>query len=109
MGLTAATLKAVLESSDASACLALFKGATDQERQAVAEFAFGWARAHPHEFPAGIAALAACSLSQIKKLGWRAFPTQEHAYAILADRRPAWIDDWARLVLETSPRWSLVV
>jgi hypothetical protein len=124
MPLTAENLKAVLEKGDAEACLALCIKAGEAERKAVASLASDWItrqaknlfiETSPGSFnsnpllpAAEVAALACCSLSQLKKLGWKGIPDADKAYAILATRRPGWIDDWvASICLETPHRWDL--
>ncbi|HYG34619.1 MAG TPA: DUF6493 family protein, partial [Clostridia bacterium] len=46
------------------------------------------------------AALASASLSEIKSLGWHRYVPPEAAVAILADRRPSWVDEYAELLCE---------
>src|SRR5262249_28305727 len=58
---------------------------------------------------AEVAVLSACSLAQLRKLGWRGIPTYDLAYQVLADRRPPWIDDWADLALTAHARFRDVV
>jgi hypothetical protein len=125
MGLTAEKLTAILQQGDEQACLAFFSGATEAQRQTVAELAGRWFKEQcaqmfietgPGRFSrnplltsAAVAVLATGSFSQLKKLGWRAIPEEGLAYQILADRCPSWLDDWARLVLEAQPRfWPTV-
>src|SRR5437870_5462150 len=100
MPLTAEKLQVVLQEGDEKACLTLFTGATERERQAVAELASRWLQEQwagrvvqtgPGKFSlnrllpaAQVAVLAACSLSQLKKHGWHAIPTDELAYPVLA-------------------------
>jgi hypothetical protein len=125
MPLTPESLEAVLHQGDDTACLQLCLKASEAERKAVASLAAQWAAAQakqpvvetgPGRFAsnpllsaAQVAALACCSIGQLKKLGWRSMPDEEQAYAILTDRRPAWIDDWVEsIALETPWRWGFV-
>jgi hypothetical protein len=107
MALTVEKLEAIRHTpnADAKACLALFAGASEDERQTVAEYAMRWAKANPFDNLAASAALAACSLGQLKKLGWRHVPGDEDAYAVLAARRPPWLAEWAQWILEATPRY----
>jgi hypothetical protein len=58
---------------------------------------------------AEVAAQWACSFSELKKLGWRAFPADELVFEIFTARRPAWLGDWVNWLCEVMPhRWSLV-
>ncbi len=125
MALTAESLEVVLASGDEKACLALFAGATELERQAVAALACRWLKEqfaepwvqtgpgtsirNPRLTVAEAAVLASCSLGQLKKLGWRAIPSAELACQVLASRRPSWLADWARMVLEIHPRYMPIV
>jgi hypothetical protein len=118
MAPTAEQLQAALEAGDAQACLALFAGATERERQTVADVAFRRAKQNLPDEATRVAALAACSFTQLNKLGWRAitlphvgfsFGQQQFAYQALVERRPSWLADWARMILEISPRYAPVV
>jgi hypothetical protein len=120
MKLTPESLDDVLQKGDEQACLALFEQATEKERQTVADVAARRLReasaqmfieTRPGTFErnsllnaAEIAVLASCSLSQLKKFGWRAIPEPEATYRVFSTRRPAWIDDWVTFALETTPR-----
>src|SRR5581483_6424918 len=102
-------------------CVALFRGASEAERQAVADVACRWLKAQSGQrllpnldynqsrIAAEVAVLAACPLAQLKKLGARAMPWNELAYAVLADRRPGWLAEWAVMVLDENPRRFEVV
>ncbi len=55
--------------------------------------------------------MAACSFSDIKRLGWHARPTDDQIVRVLADRRPKWIGQWVEWLLEDEwywYRWPLV-
>jgi hypothetical protein len=103
----------------------LFKGATEKDRRVAARVVVDWLKVQSKSTlihrgnglytrnelldAAEIAALAACSLAELKHLGHRAIPDDEIAYAVLEDRRPPWIEDWAKMVLEINPRhWPVV-
>src|SRR5262245_42839553 len=125
MELNAETLQAALEKGDVQACLALFAGKSEKERQAVANLAAIWLKRQAKEMfldtgpgtlsrntkldAAEVAALASCSFSELKKFGWRGVPLEENAYEVMLDRRPPWVEQWATMVLEINPRhFSLV-
>jgi hypothetical protein len=125
MDLNAETLQAVLDKGDVNDCLALFAGRSEKERQAVANLAAtliskqakeimlqtgpGTFSRNPKFDMARVAALACCSLAQLKKIGWRGIPEDETAYQVLADRRPDWLEEWSKMALEIQPRnFSLV-
>jgi hypothetical protein len=64
---------------------------------------------------ATLAALAAASLTELKKLGWRCTPPmwdakeQEPYLVILRDRAPDWLDSWANWLLEDNFRhWGFI-
>jgi hypothetical protein len=58
----------------------------------------------PDAFEAArVAVLASASLSQLKKLGFDGIPAH-HAYTILADRRPPWLDEMVELMCELERR-----
>jgi hypothetical protein len=48
---------------------------------------------------AQVAVLATASYGALKKFGERALPPPDDAFAVLADRRPPWLDEWAEAVL----------
>lgn len=125
MGPTLAQLEEALNQGDAKACAVLFTGATEKDRQALAEFAYrrrtelsanSYLETTPGTFTrnqlldaAEVAVLATCSFSQLKKLGVRAVPEEKIAHQVLADRRPAWLSDWARMLLEDNPRYFRLI
>lgn len=106
-----------------------FAGMSEKERRALAPGAVALARAGS-EFIQGtatfafdgearecanLAALATASLTELKKLGWRGTPPlwdpgkQDLWLAILRDRAPDWIDDWAEWLLQENHRaWRFV-
>lgn len=49
-----------------------------------------------------VAVLACAPLGQLKKLGVRAVPPADEAYAVLVARRPPWIDEWAEFICNLS-------
>jgi hypothetical protein len=62
-----------------------------------------------HIHAAQVAALACAPFGELKKLRLRGLAGGESAYAVLAARRPPWINEWADFACETSTGfWSLV-
>ena len=48
-------------------------------------------------------------IEALRKYSWRSIPRHDDAIAVLRDRRPTWILEWAELVCEVSPaHWRLV-
>lgn len=68
--------------------------------------------------PAQIAVLATASCGALRKFGERALPPLDDAFAVLADRRPPWLGEWAEAALSwggtewwrsrMADRWRLV-
>jgi hypothetical protein len=125
MRLTAEALQAALEKGDEQACIDLFHGTTEEQRKTVAGPAQEWLKKqaanitiqtspntwerNPLLGAAQAAALAACSIGQLRKAGWRGIPGQEDAFRILSDRKPAWLDDWVAMALDLQVgNWPLV-
>ena len=54
-----------------------------------------------------LAALASAGLTDIRKMG---VPEPEHAFAIMRDRRPRWLDRWLNFACESQPvgTWDMV-
>jgi Family of unknown function (DUF6493) len=120
MSLTVEKLEAALRDGNEKAVIALFKEASEPERQAVAALALKWHKRQaaqpfyqsgPGSFTrnplltaAEAAVLASASFSELKKLGWRGLPVHDLAFQVLAARRPSWAGDWALMLLEFNPR-----
>lgn len=51
---------------------------------------------------AQVAVLATATWGALRKLGERALPSPDDAFAVLADRRPPWLGEWAEAVLSWS-------
>ena len=126
MPLSAEKLDQLLRGGDVAAVGKFFAGASETERRAVAPQVVEWgkrlnlnwraqfnekARAEAKQFgvisnwhdlmpAANTAALACGSLPEIKALDRAGFVPAEAAVAILADRRPPWIGDYAELLCE---------
>jgi len=101
-------LNAILDRGDASACLEFFENATEAERKSVAKSALQRARAAPWVHLADtrvfeIAVLASASLSQWKRRPW-SYLSQDDVVAVLAARRPKWLDEWAQWICEDTSR-----
>jgi hypothetical protein len=56
---------------------------------------------------AQVAVLATATCGSLKKFGERALPPPDDAFAVLADRRPPWLGEWAEVVLSWggTDRW----
>ena len=58
---------------------------------------------------AQLAALATCSFSSIKALGWKLHVGDPHSLQVLADRRPTWLPEYAEHILAGRPiQWITV-
>ena len=118
-------LAAILKEGDTKACMQFFDGFSEKDRQGYVEQIRTWHKplsknwiveikpgtfaTNPLLEAANVAVQAACSLSDLKKFGWRALPTDELLFEVFAARRPAWLDDWATWMCEAAPhRWHLV-
>lgn len=122
-------LNAAIEAGDAAACAKLVRGKTEVERAgAAAAMHKAFERAHKGYFgmmragetrhenaherleAAQVAVLGVTnSPLELKKYAWRSVPPDELAIAVLTDRRPAWTERWAEMVLEIAPlKWPLV-
>src|SRR5262245_49217934 len=116
-------LTAILEKGNTKACLAFFDELPEKDRQGHASQSLDWFKAvnakpiiqvnqntwtsNPLLPAAEVAVLASCSLSQLKKLGRGAVPSE--SFEVLKARRPAWLDDWVEWFCDQSPHgWSLV-
>ncbi|NLX96414.1 MAG: hypothetical protein GXY83_09580 [Rhodopirellula sp.] len=122
---TAEQLHALLETGNAQRCVDFFSDATERERGSLAKVAETWLRKigknafqetsagrreqdelHP---AAGVAALATCSFSTVKSLGWSVFPGEAHFLRVLSDRRPKWLNEYVEALLDGDrPAWSTV-
>jgi uncharacterized protein DUF6493 len=132
MGMNIQDLEAAIRTGEAERCRELLAGASDSERRAAAPAALKWHSAAcgrrmgedpPADlvFPptraeqervyeaASVALLGTATLSELKRLGWKALMLADGAYAALADRRPDWLSDWADWALgERSWVWPHV-
>ena len=108
-------LQQILEQNDLDACLRFFSQATEAERRALSGTALA---AMPTQFPhvspfrespwwqvRAIAVLASCSFAELKQRGWLWLPDWDHVCAVLAARRPDWIDEFAEALLDFSTGW----
>lgn len=108
-------LRQILEQDDLDACLRFFSQATEAERRALSGIALA---AMPTQFPLispfrespwwqvrAIAVLASCSFAELKQRGWLWLPDWDHVCAVLAARRPDWIDEFAEAILNFSTGW----
>lgn len=114
-------LQAILDKANEAACLKFFDGATEEERREVAKTAiatfkqvrktdlFGSDDSRRRLAIAQIATLSACTLSELKTMGWLAVPAAKTAFQILSARRPAWLADYTEwLIKENARHWPLV-
>jgi hypothetical protein len=110
--MTPAQLQQTLEQNDPDACLRFFSRATETERRAVSATALA---SLPIEGPfaamfresrwwqaRAIAVLASCSFAELKQRGWLWLPEWDYVCAVLASRRPDWIDEFADAILDFS-------
>ena len=113
--MTPEQLQQILEQNDPHACLRFFSQATEAQRQALSGIALA---AMPAEGPyigmfresrwwqvRAIAVLASCSFAELKQRGWPWLPGRDYVCAVLAARRPQWIDEFADALLDYSGGW----
>ncbi|HZN33906.1 MAG TPA: DUF6493 family protein, partial [Pirellulaceae bacterium] len=116
-------LQAILDKGDEKACLKFFAKVTEAQRREVAKTAIAvfkqslklvpsgkntWGR-DPRLPAAQIAVLSACSLSELKALGWQSHPDAKMTFQLLESRRPEWLPQYAECLLEQSAfTWPLV-
>jgi hypothetical protein len=125
MTITVAQLRTLLESGDVEACVQFFRDADEADRRAVAKLAEQWLaklskeaflqtapgtfERNPRLPAAEATALAACSLTVLKRFSWRALPEDELVVRVFADRRPAWLHEYAEFLIDQEPaRWTAV-
>jgi hypothetical protein len=127
----AKTLERLVCDGNARGCVELFAEMPEEERRSLAPHARrllkeSWQALEddPNRFSAKAnstlqevtdcaarALWATASPSEMKKLGWRARPgrNDEDCLRIMANRRPAWLQDWCAWLLEEWPFcWTLV-
>src|SRR6266508_2473209 len=119
-------LEKILRSGDVASVVKFFEGSNESDRRAVAATVVQWCKLlnlhwrgqfnekaaseveqsgpiqNWHEVmpAANAAALACATLAEIKSLGGHGRIPAETTAAILAERRPSWIDDYAELLCE---------
>ena len=113
--MTPEQLQQILEQNDPDACLRFFSQATEAERHAVSGTALASMPIQgPHASPfresrwwqvRAIAVLASCSFAELKQRGWPWLPDWDYVCAVLAARRPDWIDEFADALLDFSTGW----
>ena len=127
--MTPEELDAAISAGDSERCAALLKAASETERRAAAPIAHKWHSAAWYRHLGGeppewtdvlnkrqeidrIVAAAAASvagtatLTELKKLGWRAWHLSAEAWDLLAFRRPEWLQGWAEWARgQTSVTW----
>jgi len=112
-------LTEILEAGDEQACVKFFKGMSEQRRRELAPLCLKWFRkikgtafsGNPVMSVAVTAAFATATLSEVRKLGWRARLNDTLVYDVLRDRRPRWIDEWVTTLMDDDQywgRWKLV-
>ncbi len=107
-------LKEILEAGDEQACVRFFKGMSEQRRREFAPLCLKWFRkikgttfsGNPLMSVAATAAFATATLSELKRLGWRARPNDTLVHELLRDRRPKWIDEWVTTLLDDDQYWA---
>lgn len=118
----AAELTALIEKNAERRCSEFFVGMPESQRRELAPATIAIykqtlkllqaAKRHvsDSQLPtACVAVLATASLSELKKLGWRAVPEAKIAFDVLRERRPEWLTDYAEFLLAENPfHWPLV-
>jgi hypothetical protein len=121
-------LESILGEGDVKACLKFFAKLSEDQRQAVSkdvqtlarpilenpfiDLKDGGFKSNPRLPAAQVAALAACSIAQIKKLWrrrWLHFPEDDLVFSVFSARKPAWLDDWANWACARNiGHWSIL-
>ncbi len=121
--MTLETLESAVLAGDSQRCLAALAGLTESERSRVAARMVEIRKRieprssrEPAEIPppagvefetlrraASTAVLGTASLAEIRRLGQLISDFSADAYAVMADRRPPWIGEWADWLLEATP------
>jgi hypothetical protein len=124
-------LEKLVRKRNAAGIVSFFAGMDEAERRALApgvvalakvggDSMLGEAKApfafdHDAHACANLAVAATATIAEMKKLGWRFSPPfwepdkQDLWLAVLRDRSPEWIDDWAEWLLEDNHRaWRFV-
>ena len=115
-------LGAILEAGDVDKCVAFFRGLPEKERRALAPQCLAWHREiRKHDYietspntwqgnPLGPAAHAAVfctgTFSELTKIPTWILPRGDRAFEMLADRRPPWLEQWARHLLDGGRYWQ---
>lgn len=121
--MTPDTLESAVLAGDTERCLAALAGLTEPERDRVATRMVEIRKRieprnsrDPAEIPppagvefealrraASIAVLGTASMPDIRRLGVLISDFTADAYAVMADRRPTWIEEWANWLLAATP------
>src|SRR5258705_11388825 len=107
-------LIAAVEQGDTTACVSLLRGLDEVQRRALYPSVSSTLRSEVMKFDfhrnqaVRLALIGTATLSELKKISaWRL--DTEQASAILRDRRPAWLADWAEFELARNLwQWPLV-
>ncbi len=123
-------LESILAKGNAKACVKFFAKLSEKQRQAMAKAVQGLAvpiidepyiaqpkmdgsyKPNPRLPAAEVAALAVCSLAQLKKIWrhrWQHFPDDDVVFAVFSLRKPAWLDEWAAWACERDIKhWRII-
>lgn len=99
-------LTSAIEKEDTTEVLRILAGLSEEERSNLYHSAITASERGERYNPASSAALlGTASFGQIKKLGWHATPLVPTAFAVLRDRKPDWLQDYAEW---QSRSWELI-
>ncbi len=112
----------LLETGSVNDCVAFFRGMPEARRRELAPQCVqrakalkskrvvqedeSWFRVNDRLPTATAAVYCTGTLAELKRASWAWFHDRDAIYEILADRRPGWIDEWVRMVLDDSHYWA---
>ncbi len=117
--MTEEKLMKILESGDAKKCMRFFKGMPESERRKLAPCCLRRMKSldrivqlqenvyavNPERKIMAVALPNVCTAAELKRFGVWGMPDEDTMFAILNERRPDWIDSWAKT---NASHWSLV-